>query len=197
MLRQLILTPLVAKIHQKFGSKQSPNKTIMLEGNSPDKGQRLLQLTVLAVLIVILWFLALPHYFKLMDKTVLTKVEANLSYLEQLQTMYRGIYGKYASTIDELAIEAPGLKEALGKKSSNSGWSYRVRLIDGGNCELIASKPEGSACLPARQGLASNKPEGDGAASDSRSHSQSRRNESGQFDSSPTEVVKRMGFDSQ
>ena len=35
-------------------------------------------------------------------------------------------------------------------------------------------KPEGNACLPARQGLASHKPEGDGAASDSRSHSQSQ-----------------------
>ena len=132
----------------------------MSEDSSQDKGQRSLQLTVLAVLIVILWFLAMPHYFKLMDKTALTKVEANLSYLGQIQTMYRGIYGKYASTIDELAIEAPGLKEALGKKNSNSGWSYRVRLIDDGNCELIAS-----------------------------------RNKPGQLDSSPTEVVKRMGFD--
>ena len=112
----------------------------MPEDSSQDKGQRSLQLTVLAVLIVILWFLAMPHYFKLMDKTALTKVESNLSYLEQIQVMYRGIYGKYASTIDELAIEAPGIKEALGKKSSNSGWSYRIRLIDDGNCELIASR---------------------------------------------------------
>src|SRR3989338_3508741 len=112
----------------------------MPEDSSPDKGQRSLQLTVPAVLIMILWFLALPHYFKLMDRTALTKVEINLSYLGQLQTMYRGIYGKYASTIDELAIEAPWLKEALGKKSSNSGWSYRVRLIDDGNCELIATR---------------------------------------------------------
>lgn len=112
----------------------------MLESNSQDKGQRSLQLTVLAVLIAILWFLAMPHYFKLMDKTALTKVEANLSYLEQLQAMYRGIHGQYASTIDELAIEAPGLKEALGKKSANSGWSYRIRLIENGNCELIASQ---------------------------------------------------------
>lgn len=134
----------------------------MSEDGSQDKGQRSLQLTVLAVLIVILWFLAMPHYFKLMDKTALTKVEANLSYLVQIQTMYRGLYGKYASTIDELAIEAPGIKEALGKKSSNSGWSYRIRLIDDANCELIAS-----------------------------------RNKSGQFDSSQTEVVKRMGFDGQ
>lgn len=132
----------------------------MSEDSSPNKGQRSLQLTVLAVLIVILWFLAMPHYFKLMDKTALTKVEANLSYLEQIQTIYRGIYGKYASTIDELAIEAPGLKEALGKKSSNFGWSYRIRLIDDGNCELIAS-----------------------------------RNKPGQLHSSPTEVVKKMGFD--
>ena len=141
--------------------------------SSQDKGQRSLQLTVLAVLIVILWFLAMPHYFKLMDKTALTKVEANLSYLWQIQTIYRGLYGKYASTIDELAVEAPGLKEALGKKSSNFGWSYRTRLIDDGNCELIASKSEGS-------GMASN--------------SQSRRNKAGQFDSAQTEVIKRMGF---
>ena len=112
----------------------------MPEDSSQDKGQRSLQLTVLAVLIVILWFLAMPHYFKLMDKTALTRVEASLSYLGQLQTMYRGLYGKYASTIDELAIEAPGLKEALGKKSSSSGWSYRIRLIDDVNCELIASR---------------------------------------------------------
>ncbi|MDO8749093.1 MAG: hypothetical protein Q7J72_08290 [Candidatus Omnitrophota bacterium] len=112
----------------------------MPEDSSQDKGQRSLQLTVLAVLIVILWFLAMPHYFKLMDKTALTKVESNLSYLGQIQTMYRGIYGKYASTIDELATEAPGLKDALGKKSSNSGWSYRIRLIDDGNCELIATR---------------------------------------------------------
>lgn len=134
----------------------------MSENSSPDKGQRSLQLTVLVVLIVILWFLAVPHYFKLMDKTALTKVEANLSYLEQMQTMYHGLYGKYASTVDELAVEAPGLKEALGRKNSNSGWSYRIRLIDGGNCELIAS-----------------------------------RNKTGQFDSSQTEVIKRMGFDGQ
>jgi len=145
----------------------------MSESGSLDNGQRSLQLTVLAVLIVILWFLAMPHYFKLMDKTALTKVEANLSYLWQIQTIYRGLYGKYASTIDELAVEAPGLKEALGKKSSNFGWSYRTRLIDDGNCELIASKSEGS-------GLASN--------------SQSRRNKAGQFDSAQTEVIKRMGF---
>lgn len=112
----------------------------MFEDNSQDKGQRSLQLTVLAVLIVILWFLAMPHYFKLMDKTALTRVETNLSYLGQIQTIYRGIHGQYASTIDELAVEAPGLKEALGKKSSSSGWSYRVRLIDDGNCELIASR---------------------------------------------------------
>ena len=112
----------------------------MSEDSSQDKGQRSLQLTVLAVLIVILWFLAMPHYFKLMDKTALTKVETNLSYLGQIQTIYRGLYGKYASTIDELAVEAPGIKEALGKKSSNSGWSYRIRLIDDGNCELIASR---------------------------------------------------------
>ncbi len=89
---------------------------------------------------MILWFLAMPHYFKLMDKTELTKVETNLSYLKQIQAIYRGIYGKYASTIDELAVEAPGLKEALGKKNSNSGWSYRIKLIDDGNCELIASR---------------------------------------------------------
>ena len=145
----------------------------MSESGSLDNGQRSLQLTVLAVLIVILWFLAMPHYFKLMDKTALTKVESNLSYLGQIQTIYRGLYGKYASTIDELAVEAPGLKEALGKKSSNFGWSYRIRLIDDGNCELIASKSEGS-------GLASN--------------SQSRRNKAGQFDSAQTEVIKRMGF---
>src|SRR3989338_1459126 len=112
----------------------------MPEDSSQDKGQRSLQLTVISVLIMILWFLALPHYFKLMDKTALTKVEASLSYLGQLQTMYRGLYGKYASTIDELAIEAPGLKEALGKKSSSSGWSYRIRLIDDVNCELIATR---------------------------------------------------------
>ena len=112
----------------------------MSESGSLDNGQRSLQLTVLAVLIVILWFLAMPHYFKLMDKTALTKVETNLSYLGQIQTIYRGLYGKYASTIDELAVEAPGLKETLGKKNSSSGWSYRVRLIDDANCELIASR---------------------------------------------------------
>src|SRR3989339_154497 len=112
----------------------------MPEDSFQDKGQRTLQLTVLVVLIVILWFLAMPHYFKLMDKTALTKVEANLSYLWQIQVMYRGIYGKYASTIEELAIEAPGIKDALGKKSSNSGWSYRIRLIDDANCELVASR---------------------------------------------------------
>ena len=89
----------------------------MSESGSLDNGQRSLQLTVLAVLIVILWFLAMPHYFKLMDKTALTKVETNLSYLGQIQTIYRGLYDKYASTIDELAIEAPGIKEALGKKT--------------------------------------------------------------------------------
>lgn len=113
----------------------------LMSGDSlQNKGQRSLQLTVLAVLIVILWFLAMPHYFKLMDKTEMTRVEANLSYLRQIQTMYRGIYGKYASTVDELSIEAPGLREALGKKGSNSAWSYRIRLIDDGNCELIASR---------------------------------------------------------
>ena len=112
----------------------------MSESGSLDNGQRSLQLTVLAVLIVILWFLAMPHYFKLMDKTALTKVETNLSYLGQIQTIYRGLYGKYASTIDELAVEAPGLKEALGKKNSSSGWSYRVRLIDDAICELVASR---------------------------------------------------------
>ena len=134
----------------------------MPEDSSQDKGQSSLQLTVLVVLMVILWFLAMPHYFKLIDRTALTKVEANLSYLGQLQTLYYGIYGKYASTIEELAVEAPGLRDALGKKSSNSGWNYRVRLIDDGNCELIAS-----------------------------------RNKPGQYDSSQTKVVKRMGFDGQ
>ena len=62
-------------------------------------------------------FLAMPYYFKLIDKTALARDEASLSYLGRIQTIYRGLYGKYASTIDELAIEAPGIKEALGKKT--------------------------------------------------------------------------------
>ena len=112
--------------------------SLMYGDSSQDKGQRSLQLTVLVVLIAILWFLAMPHYFKLMDKTELTKVESNLSYLSQLQTLYHGVHGQYASTIYELAVEAPGLREALGRRSSRSGWSYRIKLIDDGNCELIA-----------------------------------------------------------
>lgn len=112
----------------------------MPEDSSQDKGQRSLQLTVLAVLIVILWFLAMPQYFKLMDKSELTKVESNLSYLSQLQTMYRGIYGKYASTVDELSVESPRLEEILNKKGSSSAWSYQIKLIDNQNCELIASR---------------------------------------------------------